>query len=211
MAGVNGVDYRYNYDNVKNTKSRGSEKADDSKAAEAKAAEETKDSEKKESAASTQKQQSETYKPDMEKIRQMKADLRGNLGAFKQMVYSQIKDQGNHADYASSANDALKDILKGIQGMSQEEAAAAVADDGEWGVDATANRILDFAKAISGGDPSKIGTLRDAVEKGYAAAGKIWGGDLPEISQKTLQKVMEGFDEWEKSGSADKIGTQPKE
>lgn len=203
MAGVNGVNYGYNYNNVKNTKAKGSEKTEDTKAAEETVAEETKKSEKTETSTAV-KQKSESYKPDMEKIRQMKADMKGNIAAFKQMVYSEAKTQGNNA------NSSLKQLLSGIKGMSQEDAAKAVADDGEWGVNATANRILDFAKAISGGDPSKIGTLRDAVNKGFAAAGKVWGGDLPGISHDTLKKVMDGFDEWEKTGSADNIGSQNK-
>lgn len=138
----------------------------------------------------------ESYKPDMDKVRQMKADLNNNVDAFRKMVLSMIQKQGNHA------NDAMKSLLE-ITGVTQEEAQANVADDGYWGVEATANRILDFAKAISGGDPAKIATLKNAVQKGFSEAGKVWGGNLPEISHKTLAKIMEGFDEWEKSSKAE--------
>lgn len=203
--GVNGV-YNYNnyMDKIKNTKAKGSESTEDTKAEETVAAEETEKSKASSTASTTTtaaKQTSETYKPDMDKIRKMKSDMKGNMAAFKQMVYKDAKAQGNNS------NDALKKLLSGIKGMSQEDAIKAVSDDGEWGVDATANRILDFAVAISGGDPSKISTLRDAVNKGFAAAGKVWGGSLPEISNKTLAKIMEGFDEWEKTGSAANIGS----
>jgi hypothetical protein len=71
-----------------------------------------------------------------------------------------------------------------------------ISEDGYYGVKQTSERILDFAKALSGGDPSKIDMLRDAVQKGFDAAEKQWGDKLPEISYKTLDAVMKGFDEW---------------
>jgi hypothetical protein len=33
----------------------------------------------------------------------------------------------------------------------------------------------------------------------------MWGGELPEISGKTYDEVMKGFDEWEASGDASAI------
>ncbi|GHU53362.1 hypothetical protein AGMMS49975_11210 [Clostridia bacterium] len=76
------------------------------------------------------------------------------------------------------------------------DAKSDISEKGYYGVEATSKRILDFAKAISGGDASKIGLLRDAVEKGFAAAEKAWGDKLPDITQKTHEAVMKGFDDW---------------
>lgn len=163
-------------------------------------AKENTDSEKVESSTDATKQKTESYKPDLDKIRQMKADLKNNMLAFKQMVFAQAKNQGQVAGAAEGSSD-LTEMLKGIAGMSQEDAQAAISEDGEWGVNATATRILDFAKALSGGDPAKIDLLRDAVNKGFGAASKVWGGELPEISKQTIAKVMEGFDEWAKSAN----------
>ena len=36
--------------------------------------------------------------------------------------------------------------------------------------------------------------MRDAFKKGYAQAEDTWGDKLPDISQKTYQAVMDGFD-----------------
>jgi len=138
----------------------------------------------------------ESYKPDMDKINSMKADLANNIAAFKQMVFAQVKNQGGMANKAGGAN--LQELLKNI---SPEEAKANIADDGYWGVTQTANRILDFAKALSGGDPSKIETLKNAVLKGFDAAEKLWGGKLPAISYETKQKVLEGFEAWANEGA----------
>ena len=81
-----------------------------------------------------------------------------------------------------------------------EAAKAAVADDGEFGVQKTAERILSFAKAAIGADPSKIDTIRAAVEKGFQDAQDILGGSLPEISQKTRSTIQAEFDRWKKEG-----------
>jgi len=144
-----------------------------------------------EKAAETKQPKAETYKPDLDKINSMKADLKNNIAAFKQMVFSQVKSQGNMADKAGGIN--IQDLLKNI---SPEEAKANIAGDGYWGVEQTANRILDFAKALSGGDPSKIETLKNAVLKGFEAAEKLWGGNLPSISYETKQMILEGFEAW---------------
>lgn len=55
-----------------------------------------------------------------------------------------------------------------------------------------AGRILDFAKSLAGGDPSKLDMLEDAVGKGFKEAEKILGG-LPEVSKRTFDLVKEGF------------------
>lgn len=83
-----------------------------------------------------------------------------------------------------------------------EQAKAAIADDGEYGVQRVAERILNFAQAVLGGDPSKLESIRAAVEKGFAQAKEILGGALPEISQKTYAAVMAGFDRWASEGTS---------
>ncbi len=73
-----------------------------------------------------------------------------------------------------------------------------ISEDGELGVNKTADRIVEFAKALSGEDKSKIPQLREAIEKGFKEAEKLLGG-LPEVSVKTHDEVMKRLDEWEKS------------
>ena len=64
-----------------------------------------------------------------------------------------------------------------------------------------ATRLMDMAKALSGGDPSKIEELRTAVQKGFKAAGVDLGGKLPGICNDTYDEVMRRFDEWAKESS----------
>lgn len=150
-----------------------------------------------------------TYKPDMKKVESMKAELKGNMSAFRQMVQGLFNTQGN---YSVDATGGLKALFENLTVDEETKLAAqqAISEDGEWGVEATANRILDFAKAISGGDPEKIELLRKAVEDGFKAAEDLWGGKLPEISYKTRERVMEGFDAWAKeaAGGTEAVPTE---
>ena len=38
--------------------------------------------------------------------------------------------------------------------------------------------------------------MQEAMEKGFKQATKTWGRDLPEISSKTYDAVMDKFDKW---------------
>lgn len=51
------------------------------------------------------------------------------------------------------------------------------------------NRIVDFVKAVSGGDKSKIGMLLGVIEEGFRQASSNLGG-LPDASQQTYELVM---------------------
>jgi hypothetical protein len=80
-----------------------------------------------------------------------------------------------------------------------EDAAKAVADDGDWGVDAVATRIFDLADSIAGGDPEKLATMRAAVEEGFNQAGITWNNatglnEMPDITERTYNEIMSRFD-----------------
>lgn len=57
-----------------------------------------------------------------------------------------------------------------VDEATRAQAQADIADDGYWGVDQTSDRILDFAKALSGNDPGKADLLLDAFKKGFKEA-----------------------------------------
>ena len=50
------------------------------------------------------------------------------------------------------------------------QAQKDIAEDGYWGVEKTSDRILDFAKALSGGDKDKADELLNAFKKGFSQA-----------------------------------------
>ncbi|MBC3900879.1 hypothetical protein GH811_14785 [Acetobacterium malicum] len=139
-----------------------------------------------------------TYTVDRKKIDEIKADFARNTESFKKMVEAMIEKQGK------KVNQVLKDLAEGkdiditIDSETQAAAQEAISEDGYFGVNKTSERIVDFAKALSGGDKSKLETLRNAFKEGFESAKKAFGGELPDISQQTYDKVMQGFDDWAK-------------
>lgn len=140
---------------------------------------------------------SSNYRVDTDAIRALKAGFARQTESFREMVRKMIETQGVHA-----GND-LKALTRAVVTPEvQAEAQAETSEQGYWGVEQTSTRILDFAKALSGGDPAKIETLKNAFQRGFDAAKRLFGGQLPEISQKTYDAVMKGFAEWENSGAS---------
>lgn len=122
--------------------------------------------------------------------------------SMKNMVAQML---GNQAKVTNAAENGQFDIFS-ILGAdaTPETAAAAIAEDGEWGVNAVATRLIDMAISLSGGDSTKAAELREAVQKGFEAAGlEIGGSGLPQICQDTYTETMKRFDYWEKNGSMD--------
>ncbi len=107
--------------------------------------------------------------------------------------------QGETDSIANSIEELTGTILADEETIAS--AQAEIAEDGYFGVEQTSDRLIGFAKAISGGDPDKIELLRDAVIQGFEEAEEMWGGELPQISQDTFDATMSKFDDWaEESG-----------
>ena len=80
------------------------------------------------------------------------------------------------------ANDIWSFLREGnftVDAATKKQAQADIAEDGYWGVNQTSDRIIDFAKALTGGDPDKIEDMRAAFEKGFKKAGKTWSWAWP--------------------------------
>lgn len=137
-----------------------------------------------------------TYKIDGKKLAQIKQDFHKNTESFRVMVRSMIEKQGGNVNEILRALANGEEVTIKVDAETKQSAQEAIAEDGYWGVNQTSERILEFAKTISGGDKSKIDTLINAFKEGFEAAREAFGGTLPEISQKTFDKVMEGFEAW---------------
>lgn len=71
-----------------------------------------------------------------------------------------------------------------------------IGEGGALSPEKVSNRIVDFTKAISGGDKEKHETLKAAIKEGFEQVEKALGQELPEISSKTYDLVMQKLDEW---------------
>lgn len=120
------------------------------------------------------------------------------LESFKKVLSQMFSTQANKAGNKSFSLNI--DISININISNSTSVSDPTAEGGEWSSDAVSKRIIDMAKALSGGDKSKISLLKDAVEKGFGAATKAWGGELPGVCGETHDKVMKAFDEWENEG-----------
>lgn len=83
---------------------------------------------------------------------------------------------------------------KSILELSPEEATKLVSEDGYWGIDKTSQRLADFVFNGSGEDMSKLRAGREGILQGFKEAEKLWGGQLPEISYKTLDAALSRID-----------------
>ena len=149
---------------------------------------------------------STSYKPDTATIEKLKAAADASTEQLRSIVEKLLLGQGKASAIASNNESMYQYLANGdfeVDEATREQAQKDVAEDGYWGVEQTSDRILDFAKALAGNDPSKANELFDAFEKGFKQATKTWGKELPEISQKTYDAVKEKFNKWaEEANSA---------
>lgn len=125
---------------------------------------------------------------------QLQADSEARMAQLQSIVLRTINKQ---SETYGQANDIWKFLAKGdftVDAATKAQAQADIAEDGYWGVEATSSRIVDFAVALCGDDMDKLAEMKDAFVKGFKQAEEMWGGELPEICQRTYDKVFEKFD-----------------
>lgn len=151
-----------------------------------------------------------TYADSKSIVAQMKADAEARTASMKSLVEKLLTKQSGTFQLANANNGdniwnqiRLGNFTADAQTIAQ--AKEDISEDGYWGVKQTSERMIDFAKALSGGDAGKIDELTAAIKKGFEKAEKMWGGELPEISQKTYDAVMKGMEDWKAEAAA---GTQ---
>lgn len=126
-------------------------------------------------------------KVDHATIQRLKQESDRAYNSLKQIVAQLLERQGlTFRDWA----------MVEVDETARLEAKVLISEGGELSPEKVSDRIVDFAKALSGGDKEKLETLKDAIEKGFEAAAKALGGELPEISQRTYELVMEKLDNW---------------
>lgn len=135
-------------------------------------------------------------------IKQMKGELSSKNQQLQNLVDQLLSKQAKKYTTLKDLFTDIKDGKVDVDPATIAQAQKDVADDGYWGVDKTSDRLVDMAKALSGGDSSKADTLIAAIKKGFDQAADAWGGELPEICQKTIDAAVQKLNDW-KSGQAD--------
>lgn len=118
---------------------------------------------------------------------------------------------GFGSNYTSSfyTSDLKSDVWSLKQGLEDgsitvsqdtiDKAQELTGEGGYYSAEETADRIVDFAKTISGGDITKAPMLRNAVDDAFEDVAEMWGGmeNTLQVTQDTYELVMDGFDEWQ--------------
>jgi len=114
-----------------------------------------------------------------------------------QMIYDLLSMQGRHGAIARGKLEAailgIKSHIESggeITAEEQAAAAAAIADDGPWGVEAVSDRLVEAAVKFADGDESKFNMMKSSIEAGFKMAEAVWGGTLPDISYRTFEATM---------------------
>lgn len=147
------------------------------------------------------------YTRDTAKLNEIKSQAEQKYASLKTLVERLFSSQ--YIRYGQSEGLGFDEIMQKYDGNLKEfysnlqvddatrrSAQKDIAEDGYWGVKQTAQRLVDFAISLSGGDKSKLSELKAAIEKGFAAAEKSWGGALPDISYRTREAALAGLDDW---------------
>ncbi len=135
-----------------------------------------------------------TYTTDVNLINKLKADAEARTSQLRSLVEKMMTQQSTKYGQANDIWQFLRSGDYTVDAATKAQAQADIAEDGYWGVNQTSDRIIEFATALTGGDPDKIEEMRAAFEKGFKQAEKTWGGELPDICQQTFKSVMEKFD-----------------
>lgn len=136
---------------------------------------------------------SKTYTQNTDLVNQLKADAEARTSNLQSLVQKLMTQQATTYGNATDIWSFLREGNFTVDEETKKQAQEDISEDGYWGVEQTSDRIVSFATALTGGDPDKIDSMIEAFEKGYKMAEETWGGELPEISQKTYGAVLEKF------------------
>jgi len=157
------------------------------------------------SSATDSAKTAKTYQKNPEMVAKLQADADERTSQLRSLVEQLITKQGQTI---GKANDIYSFLAGGnftVDAATKAQAQADIAEDGYWGVEQTSDRILDFAKALSGGSPEKMQEMLDAFKKGFEQATKTWGKELPDISQRTYDAVIKKFEDYQNSQTTSEI------
>lgn len=139
------------------------------------------------------------YTKDSATVERLKQDAELRKQRLIELVQKSLGKQAGTFQTLSDMFQAIKDGKVNVDPNAVEQAKKDVAEDGYWGVKQTSDRLVEMAKALSGGDTSKADEMIAAIEKGFNQATKSWGGELPDICKDTLAAAKEKLTQWKES------------
>jgi len=132
-------------------------------------------------------------KIEFEDFEKIKEKSNNDIEAFKKFIDKIFSYQGNRAIKSKKTVTSIKINIK--PGDVEETENNEDEINGYWGAEETSQRILDFARKISGDNPEKFDMLINAFKEGFEEAKKCFGGELPEVCNETYDLVIKGFED----------------
>jgi len=142
-----------------------------------------------------------TEKLTKDEAKELRAQIQENINAFSfdstTIQVSVGKFDNNFEQDYTDFQSFLSDIGytgKPIAELSQDEASKLVSEDGIFGIKQTSERIANFVIQGANGDEDMLRAGREGMLQGFQDAKKMLGGELPTISQKTIQAATQLVD-----------------
>jgi hypothetical protein len=139
------------------------------------------------------------YKRDNETIKRLLEESEERARSLRELVEKMLLKQGKTYDEATDIYGLLREGKLEVDPETAAQAQRDIAEDGYWGVEQTSERLLSFAKALTGGDATKADEMINAIKKGFEAAAKAWGGELPDICKRTVDAAIKKLEDWRDS------------
>lgn len=136
------------------------------------------------------------YQRDDVTVERLLQEAEKRSQALRELVQKMLQKQGETYTEATDIYGAIREGKLKVDPEISAQAKLDIAEDGYWGVEQTSDRLISFAKALTGGDTTKANEMIEAVKKGFEKATKAWGGELPEISKRTLDATISKLEAW---------------
>lgn len=133
-------------------------------------------------------------------VDKLKADQEARQKQLANLVQQMMSKQAGTNAVANNDKDGIWKFLASgkytVDAETKAQAQKDIAEDGYYGVKQTSQRLFDFASALAGDDVEKMKKMQDAMLKGFQAATKSWGKELPGICKDTLNAANKLFDDY---------------
>lgn len=136
------------------------------------------------------------YKRDTATVERLLADAERRAQSLRDLVQKMLLKQGETFNESTDIYALLREGKVEVDPETRAQAQKDIAEDGYWGVEQTSERLVSFAKALTGGDPSLADKMIEAVKKGFEDATKAWGGELPDITKRTIDAAISKLEAW---------------
>ena len=149
---------------------------------------------------STETENKKVYQRDNATVERLMQEAERRSQNLRSLVEKMLLKQGETFTESTDIYTLLREGKLQVDPETRAQAQKDIAEDGYWGVKQTSDRLVSFAVALTGGDPSKADSMIEAVKKGFEEATKSWGGELPGICNDTMKEAIRKLEEWRDCG-----------